>query len=66
LKNGDHPELDLGDSELLDAKGIMIYRSMIGALQWAVTNGHFNINTAVMTLSRFCVAPIGGHLNRTK
>ena len=64
LEKGDHPELD--DSELLDAKGIEIYQSMIGALQWAVTIGRFDINTAVMTLSGFRVAPRRGHLDRAK
>ena len=64
LEKGDHPELD--DSELLDTKGIEIYQSMIGALQWAVTIGRLDINTAVMTLSGFRVAPRRGHLDRAK
>ena len=64
LEKGDHPELD--DSELLDTKGIEIYQSMIGALQWAVTIGRFDINTAVMTLSGFRIAPRRGHLDRAK
>ena len=64
LEKGDHPELDT--SELLDAKGIETYQSMIGALQWAVTIGRFDINTAVMTLSGFRVAPRRGHLDRAK
>ncbi len=64
LEKGDHPELDT--SELLDEKGIEIYQSMIGALQWAVTIGRLDINTAVMTLSGFRVAPRRGHLDRAK
>jgi hypothetical protein len=40
------------------------YQSMIGALQWIVTIGHFDINTAVMTMSGFRIAPRVGHLNR--
>jgi hypothetical protein len=37
LEKGDHP--DTGSSDLLDAKGIQMYQSMIGALQWMVTIG---------------------------
>ena len=64
LEKGDHPELD--DSELLDSHGIVLYQSMIGALQWAVTIGRFDINTAVMTLSAFRASPRRGHLDRAK
>ena len=64
LEKGDHPELDT--SELLDAKGIELYQSLIGALQWSVTIGRFDVNTAVMTLSGFRVAPRRGHLDRVK
>ena len=64
LEKGDHPELD--DSELLDAQGTVLYQSMIGALQWAVTIGRFDINTPVMTLSAFRAAPRRGHLEHAK
>jgi Reverse transcriptase (RNA-dependent DNA polymerase) len=64
LEKGDHPELD--DSELLDSQGITLYQSLIGALQWAVSIGRFDIHTAVMTLSGFRVAPRRGHLDRVK
>ena len=64
LEKGDHPELDT--SELLDSKGIQQYQSLIGSMQWAVLLGHLDINTAVMTLSGFCVAPRQGHLDRVK
>ena len=64
LEKVDHPELDT--PELLDGKGIETYQSMIGALQWAVTIGRFDINTAVMTLSGFRAAPRRGHLDRAK
>jgi hypothetical protein len=43
-----HPELD--DSELLDNDGIKLYQSIIGALQWAISLGRFDILTAVMTM----------------
>jgi hypothetical protein len=39
---------------------------MIGALQWGVTIGRFDINTAIMTMSGFRMAPGIGHLNRLK
>ena len=64
LEKGDHPELDT--SELLDNKGIKDYQSLIGALQWVITIGRFDIMTAVMTLSGFRAAPRKGHLDRVK
>ena len=64
LEKGDHPELDT--SELLDSKGIVLYQSLIGALQWAVSIGRFDVATAVMTLSSFRAAPRRGHLDRAK
>ena len=39
---------------------------MIGALQWAVSLGRFDIHTAVMTMGSFRVAPREGHLQRLK
>ena len=60
----DHPELD--NSELLDDLGIKQYQSLIGALQWLVTLGHFGIHLDVATMSSFCVAPRHGHLDRLK
>jgi hypothetical protein len=64
LEKGDNPELDT--SELLDFKGIEMYQSMIGALQWVVTIGRLDITTAVMTMSGFRIAPRVGHLERLK
>jgi len=55
LERGDHPELD--DSEELDEGNVKIYQSLIGALQWAVSIGWFDIAMAVMTLSKFCATP---------
>jgi len=46
IKN-DHPELDTSD--LLDDEGIVKYHSLIGALQWVVSIGRFDL----MTLSSF-------------
>jgi hypothetical protein len=39
---------------------------MIGCLQWAVSLGQFDIQTATMTIPRFQVAPRIGHLERLK
>ena len=64
LERGDHPELDL--SEELDLDGIKTYQSLLGALQWAITIGRLDIATAVMTLSKFRIAPRKGHLDRVK
>jgi hypothetical protein len=64
LEKGDHPELD--NSPELDIDDIKRYKSMIGALQWTVSIGRFDILAAVMTMSRFRVAPRVGHLDRLK
>ena len=53
-------------SEFLDAVGILIYQSLVGALQWVVTIGQFGIHTAIMTLSSFQVAPQQGHMDQVK
>ena len=39
-----------------------IYQSLIGALQWCVTLGRFDIAVAVMTMPSFRAAPWNGHL----
>ena len=64
LEKGDHPELDT--SPELDIKDVKIYQSMIGAAQWVVSLGRFDVATAVMTLSSFRATPRQGHLNRIK
>ena len=64
LESGDHPELD--NSELLDPIGVQQYQSLIGSLQWAISLGHFDVATAVMTLSGFRSCPRRGHLDRAK
>jgi Reverse transcriptase (RNA-dependent DNA polymerase) len=60
----DHPEID--NTELLDATGIKQYQSLIGALQWLVTLGRFDIQLTVAAMSSYRVAPRIGHLNRLK
>ncbi len=61
LEKGDHPELDT--SELLDFDGIQKYQSLIGALQWVISIGRFDVMTHVMTLSSFRAAPRKGHMD---
>jgi hypothetical protein len=65
LEKSDHPEIDA--TEELDQAGIKTYQSMIGSLQWAISLGRFDIQTATMTMSRFwCTAPKKGHLEQLK
>ena len=64
LEKGDHPELDT--TELLGPDSIVVYHSMIGALQWLISIGRLDIHSAVMTLSGFREAPRTGHLDRLK
>ncbi len=64
LERGDHPELDT--SKELDSDGIKKYQSLIGSLQWAISLGRFDIQTAVMTMSGFRCAPREGHLKRVQ
>uniref|UniRef100_A0A7S2YRE1 Reverse transcriptase Ty1/copia-type domain-containing protein n=1 Tax=Entomoneis paludosa TaxID=265537 RepID=A0A7S2YRE1_9STRA len=62
LEKGDHPEID--DSELLDEEGIKKYLTMVGQLQWLISLGRFDIFSAVVSFSRYRVAPRIGHLQR--
>ena len=62
MESGDSPKLDA--SKELDIDGIKKYQSMIGALQWCVTLGRFDIAVGVMTMSRFRAAPRKGHIER--
>jgi hypothetical protein len=64
LVTGDSPELDTSTELGLD--DIKKYQSVIGALQWCVTLGRFDIACALMTLSRFRVTPRIGHLERAQ
>ena len=64
LDKDDSPELD--QTDLMDDEQRTIYQSLIGALQWCVTLGRFDIAAAVMTMSSFRVAPREGHLDRLK
>ena len=64
LEKGDHPELDT--SEYLDQDSTQKYQSLIGAIQWAVSLGRLDVNTAVATLASFRAEPRKGHLERAK
>jgi len=57
VTTGDHPELDT--LELLNEDDQKVYQSLIGALQWVIQIGRFDIQTAVMTL---CTRPLQGPL----
>ena len=64
LPVNDHPEIDT--TSLLGEDGIKIYQSMVGAAQWIVSLGRFDIAVQVMTMSSFRAAPRQGHLERMK
>jgi hypothetical protein len=59
-----NPELDT--SEFCTTDQIDQYQPMIGALQWIVTIGCFDIHTTVMTMTGFHMTPRVGPLNRLK
>jgi hypothetical protein len=48
LGKGDHPEVDT--SEEFDEQGINKYQTMIVCLQWAISLGLFDIQTATVTM----------------
>jgi len=64
LEQNDPPELD--QSKPCTPEQITQYQSLIGALQWLISLGKFDIFCAVMTMSRFRVDPKEGHLSRLK
>ena len=51
LQKGDHPELDT--TPFLDEKEKEIYMSLVGSAQWSISIGRFDIQTAIMTMSKF-------------
>jgi hypothetical protein len=60
----DHPELD--NNTEWDETGIKQYQSLIGALQWLITLGRFDVLVSVSTMSGYPIAPREGHLERLK
>ena len=55
-----HPEIDA--SPLLGPEDASKYCSVLGALNWVVTLGRFDIQYATSAMSRFCFAPRKGHM----
>jgi hypothetical protein len=64
LESNNHPEID--SSEFLGREDIQKYQSLIGAMQWAISIGHFDIAVHVMTMSSFRASPHRGHLEQVK
>jgi hypothetical protein len=62
IDKDDHPELDLSDELPIDQ--IRDYQSFIGAFQWTIALGRYDIHCATMTMGRFRAAPRAGHLKR--
>ena len=60
LEESDHPELDT--LELCNDEQIRQYQTLIGQLMWGVTLGRLDMDTSMMTMSRFNQAPRVGHL----
>ena len=61
LDANNHSEADI--SACCEDKDRDKYQSLIGSMQWAVSLGRFDIQTAVMTMSGFRECPRLGHLD---
>jgi hypothetical protein len=55
LESNDHPEIN--SSEFLGEHDIQKHQSLIGAMQWAISIGRFDIAVHVMTMSSFRASP---------
>ena len=64
LDHEDHPELD--DTPLCGPDDITKFQSLIGACQWMISLGPFDIAQSIMSLSRFRHCPHIGHVERLK
>ena len=74
MRSDESPEMATG--LLLKEEKVRQYQSLVGALQWCVTLGRFDIFAAVMSLSRFrlepkilhweCLVRVLGYLRDTK
>jgi hypothetical protein len=60
INKDNHPKLDLSDELPYDK--IQDYQSLMGAFQWVVALGRYDIQCSVMTMGRFGAAPRIGHL----
>ena len=58
--------MDIFLLELCNEEQITKYMSMIGLLQWAITQGRYDILAQVMSMSRFRLVPKTGHLEGMK
>ena len=64
METNDHPELNV--TAFCNENEIEIYQSLIGSMQWAVSIGRMDVQTAVMSMSSFREQPRVGHLERLK
>jgi hypothetical protein len=64
LESNDHPEID--SSKFLSEDDIQKYQSLIGAMQWDISIGHFDIAVNVVTMSSFRASPCHGYLEQVK
>jgi hypothetical protein len=60
INKDDHPELNV--TEEYGKEQIKQYQSHIGAFQWCISLGRYNIHCATMSMGRFHAAPRAGHL----
>ena len=64
LQKRDHLELDT--SPFLNDKEKEIYQPFVGSNQWSVSIRKFNIQSAIMTISKFRSTPRRVHLDQMK
>ena len=64
LGTNDHPELDV--TAFCNKDETEIFQSLIGSIQWALSIGRMDVQTAVTTISSFQEQPGVGHLERLK
>ena len=64
LQKGDHPEID--KTPFLSEEDTEVYQSPVVSSQWNISIGRFDIQSAIMTMSKFCTPPRRSHLERMK
>ena len=64
LQKDSHPELDT--SPFLNDEDKEIYMSFVGSAQWSISIGRFDVQSAIMIMSKFHSAPRRGHFDRMK
>jgi hypothetical protein len=62
FESNNHPD----SFEFLGEDNIQKYQSLIGAMQWAISIGCFDIAVHVMMMSSFRASPSHGHLEQVK